>query len=126
MIRFGMHSSLWTDTWTREAAEQLIPEAKQYGIDLIEVSLLTPETIDVEHTRALFKEHGVAPSGSLCLPMEATAPHHPKEAERFLIRRWRWDTPSAATFSAASHTRPSAGAQAARRPRKNTGISSPR
>ena len=25
MIRFGMHSSLWTDTWTREAAERLLP-----------------------------------------------------------------------------------------------------
>jgi D-psicose/D-tagatose/L-ribulose 3-epimerase len=86
MIRFGMHSSLWTDNWTREAAEILVPEAKKYGLDVIEVALLTPEAIDVEHTRGLFKEHGVSPSGSLCLPMEVTAPHHPKAAEAFLTK----------------------------------------
>ena len=85
MIRFGMHASLWTDTWTNEAAERLIPEAKRHGIEVIEIALLTPEAIDVEHSRALFREHGIAPSGSLCLPMEATAPLHPKEAERFLM-----------------------------------------
>lgn len=86
MIRFGMHSSLWTDNWTREAAELLVPEAKKYGLDLIEVALLTPDAIDVDHTRALFKEHGMAPSGSLCLPMAVTAPHHPKAAEAFLMK----------------------------------------
>lgn len=86
MIRFGMHSSLWTAAWTPAAAELAIPEAAKYGIKLIEVSLLAPETVDVEHSRALFREYGVAPSGSLCLPMEATAAHHPRAAERFLLR----------------------------------------
>ena len=52
---------------------------------MIEVALLTPEAIDIEHTRALFREYGIAPSGSLCLPMEATAPLHPKKAEAFLM-----------------------------------------
>ena len=73
MIRFGMRSSLWTDTWTNEAAERLIPEAKRHGIEVIEIALLTPEAIGVEHSRALFREPGIAPSGSLCLPMEAPA-----------------------------------------------------
>jgi D-psicose/D-tagatose/L-ribulose 3-epimerase len=86
MIRIGMHSSLWTATWTRDAAERLIPEAAKYGLDVIEVSLLTPETIDVDHSVALFKEHGIAPTASLCLAMEDNAALHPERAERFLQR----------------------------------------
>src|SRR5258708_16482531 len=85
MIRFGMHSSLWSADWTPAAAEMAVPEAAKYGLQLIEVSLLNPAVVDVEHSRALFKEHKVAPSGSLCLPMEVTAPHHPKAAETFLM-----------------------------------------
>lgn len=86
MIRIGMHSSLWAAAWTPAAAELAVPEAAKYGIKLIEVSLLAPETVDVEHSRALFREHGVAPSGSLCLPMEATAALHPEAAQKFLLR----------------------------------------
>lgn len=84
MIRFGMHSSLWTSEWTRDAAELLIPEAAKYGIDVIEVALLAPETIDVDHSVALFRAHGVAPTASLCLAMEDNAALHPERAERFL------------------------------------------
>jgi D-psicose/D-tagatose/L-ribulose 3-epimerase len=80
-----MHSSLWSADWTPQAAELAVPEAARYGIDLIEVPLLNPSVVDVEHSRALFEKYGVAPSGSLCLPMEVTAPHHPKAAEAFLM-----------------------------------------
>ena len=86
MIRFGMHSSLWTANWTREAAELLIPEAAKYGLQVIEVALLAPETVDVDHSVALFKEHGVAPTASLCLAMEDNAALHPERAEPFLQR----------------------------------------
>src|SRR5579883_3035239 len=86
MIRFGMHSSLWSPDWTPAAAELAIPEAAKYGIDLIEVSLLNPDRIDVEHSRALFRQYSVAPSGSLCLPMEAAAACHPRAAEAFLMK----------------------------------------
>jgi D-psicose/D-tagatose/L-ribulose 3-epimerase len=86
MIRFGMHSSLWTASWTREAAELLIPEAARYGLEVIEMALLAPETIDVDHSVALFKAHGVAPTASLCLPMEDNAALYPDRAEKFLQR----------------------------------------
>ena len=85
MIRFGMHSSLWTASWTREAAELLIPEAARYGLQVIEIALLAPETVDVEHSVALFKKHGVAPTASLCLPMEDNAALYPDRAECFLM-----------------------------------------
>jgi D-psicose/D-tagatose/L-ribulose 3-epimerase len=85
MIRFGMHSSLWTASWTRQAAQMLIPEAAAHGLEVIEIALLAPETVDVEHSVALFKQHGVAPTASLCLPMDDNAALYPDRAERFLM-----------------------------------------
>jgi D-psicose/D-tagatose/L-ribulose 3-epimerase len=86
MIRIGMHSSLWTASWTREAAEMLIPEAARYGLKVIEIALLQPETVDVDHSLGLFREFGVEPTASLCLPMEDNAALDPARAERFLQR----------------------------------------
>ncbi len=84
--RFGMHSSLWTANWTPEAAERLVPEAKEHGLEVIEVALLAPEAIDVAHSRRLFECHGVAPTASLCLPDADNAALHPERAEAFLHR----------------------------------------
>ncbi len=86
MVRFGMHSSLWTATWTKEAAEKVIPEAARHGLDVIEVGLLAPESVDAEHSRKLFKQHKVAPTASLCLPANARAGEQPEKAEKFLHR----------------------------------------
>jgi D-psicose/D-tagatose/L-ribulose 3-epimerase len=81
-----MHSSLWTASWTREAAESILPEAAKYGIEIVEIALLTPEAIDAEHTKTLCAETGVAPTTSLCLPMEDNAALYPSRAEKFLSR----------------------------------------
>src|SRR5918994_1985075 len=86
MIRFGLHSSLWTARWTPEAVEALVPEAARHGLEVIEIALLAPETIDVEHSRKILREHGIAPTCSLGLPLEVTAPLHPGKAEAFLLR----------------------------------------
>lgn len=54
--RFGMHSSLWTAEWTKEAAERVVPMAARHGLDVIEIALLNPGTgtVDFEATiRAL-------------------------------------------------------------------------
>jgi len=86
MIRFGMHSCLWTGSWTVPAAEHLVPEAARHGLDLIEIPLLTPESIDVEHTVKLFAQHGIAPSASICLPPGDAAALYPERGERFVMR----------------------------------------
>ena len=86
MVRFGMHSSLWTARWTKDAVETLVPEAARHGLNVIEIALLAPETIDVEHSRAILAEHGIAPTCSLGLPQEVTAPLHPNKAEAYLMR----------------------------------------
>jgi len=86
MIRFGMHSCLWTGSWTVPAAEHLIPEAAKHGLDVVEIPLLTPETIDVAHTVRLFKQYGIAPSASICLPPGDVAALYPERGERFIMR----------------------------------------
>ncbi len=85
MARLGMHFSLWGPSWTREAAEAAVPEAARYGLQLIEIPLLTPASIDVGHARALLADHGVAASGSLCLPADRMAQDNPKGATEFLM-----------------------------------------
>ncbi|MEZ5825603.1 MAG: sugar phosphate isomerase/epimerase family protein [Geminicoccaceae bacterium] len=85
MVRFGMHSSLWTSSWTREAAERVVPLAASHELDVIEIALLQPEAVDVPHSRALFEKHGVAPTCSLGLPLDRTAPVHPEKAQAFLM-----------------------------------------
>ncbi len=84
-VRFGMHSSLWTAAWTREAAERVVPTAAGCGLDVIEIALLNPAAVDAAHSRALFEAHGVAPTCSLGLPFEACAPLHPDQASAFLF-----------------------------------------
>lgn len=85
MTRFGMHASLWTASWTKEAAEHLVPEAAKHGLQVIEIPLLSPETIDVAHTRQLFAAHNIAPTASLCLRDEDRAALYPERAEKFLM-----------------------------------------
>ena len=86
MVRFGMHSSLWAARWTPDAAERMIREASRHSLDVIEIALLAPETIDVEHSRSVLAAHGIAPTCSLGLPEAVTAPLYPDKAEAFLMR----------------------------------------
>ena len=53
---------------------------------MIEIALLAPETIDVEHSRSVLAAHGIAPTCSLGLPEAVTAPLYPDKAEAFLMR----------------------------------------
>ena len=86
MIRFGMHSSLWTAGWTREGAELSVREAARHGLQVVEIALLEPDKVDVAHSRELFARHGVAPTASLGLPAEVEASRHPDAARAFLMR----------------------------------------
>jgi len=85
-IRIGMHLSLWAASWTRESAELAVPECARYGLEIIEIPLLAPETIDVPHARDLLAAHKVAPSASLCLPNDKLATKDPAAARDFVLR----------------------------------------
>ena len=84
--RIGMHFSLWAATWTRESAELAVPECARYGLEVIEIPMLTPHLIDVPHARDLLAAHKVAPSGSLCLPDDTLATKEPSAARDFVLR----------------------------------------
>lgn len=83
-VRFGVHSSLWTASWNLAAAERFVPQAARHGLRVIEVALLTPETVEAERTRELLAAHGMEATASLCLPPDANAALHPERAEAFL------------------------------------------
>jgi D-psicose/D-tagatose/L-ribulose 3-epimerase len=85
MIRFGMHSSLWTGAWTQEGAELSVSEAARYGLEVIEIALLEPDKVDVQHSVDLLKQHNIAPTASLGLPIEVEASRHPDKAQAFLM-----------------------------------------
>lgn len=85
MTRLGMHFSLWSAAWTRTTAELAVPEAARYGLDVIEIPLLAPETIDIPHARDLLAAHRIAPSASLCLPPDRLATREPAAATEFLL-----------------------------------------
>jgi D-psicose/D-tagatose/L-ribulose 3-epimerase len=84
VIRFGMHSSLWTSAWTREGAETSVTECARHGLEVVEIALLEPNAVDVQHSLSLFERYGVAPTASLCLPEAIEATRHPQEAQAFL------------------------------------------
>jgi D-psicose/D-tagatose/L-ribulose 3-epimerase len=85
MIRFGMHSSLWTSAWTRDGAETSVAECARHGLEVVEIALLEPDAIDIQHSLSLFARYGVAPTASLCLPEAIEATRHPQEAQAFLM-----------------------------------------
>ena len=86
MIRFGMHSSLWTAAWTRQGAEISVKACAEHGLQVVEIGLLEPDIVDVQHSLSLFDRYGVQPTASLCLPEEAEATRYPEKATAFLSR----------------------------------------
>ena len=81
---FGAHAFIWAAEWSREGAQRVISGAAAAGLDFVEIPLLDPKTMDVEHTRALLESHGIGCSCSLGLPREFHLPFDPDGAERFL------------------------------------------
>jgi len=84
MQGFGIHSSIWTMRWTREAAEQAVAEAVRHGFDFIEIALLDPPIVDAAHSRALFDRTGIRAVCSLGLPEAAWPSRDPEAGVAFL------------------------------------------
>jgi D-psicose/D-tagatose/L-ribulose 3-epimerase len=84
MQGFGIHSSIWTMRWTREAADHAVAEAVRHGFDFIEVALLDPPMVDAAHSRALFEKAGISAVCSLGLPDHAWPSRDPDAGLAFL------------------------------------------
>jgi D-psicose/D-tagatose/L-ribulose 3-epimerase len=81
---FGAHAFIWAAEWSREGAERVVSGAAAAGLDFVEIPLLDPASMDVEHTRSLLESHGLGCSCSLGLPREVHLPSNPEGAARFL------------------------------------------
>ncbi|MCF3932423.1 sugar phosphate isomerase/epimerase [Acuticoccus sp. M5D2P5] len=81
---FGVHTSLWSHEWTREAAEKSVAEATRFGLDFIEIPLLDPDAADAPHTRALLERAGLTAICSLGLPEGAWPSRDPEAGIAFL------------------------------------------
>ena len=81
---FGAHAFIWAGDWSREGSERVISGAASAGLDFVEIPLLDPKAMDVEHTRDLLDRYSIGCSCSLGLPREVHLPFDPDGAERFL------------------------------------------
>ena len=84
MKGFGIHTSLWAHSWTREAAELSIAEAAKYKLAFVEIALLEPAKADTGHTRALLEKHEIGAVCSLGLPDDCRPTKNPDKALEFL------------------------------------------
>ena len=81
---FGVHTSLWSLDWTREAAERSVAAAAAHGVDFVEIPLLDPPAADAAHTRALLEGASMPAICSLGLPEGSWASRDPEAAVAFL------------------------------------------
>ncbi len=84
MPRLGVHTFVWAPEWDRQGAVTAIEGAAAAGVDVVEIPLLRPAEIDVEHTLELAAAHGIGLTCSLGLPADASLPDDPAGAEKFL------------------------------------------
>ncbi|WMS42390.1 sugar phosphate isomerase/epimerase [Acuticoccus sp. MNP-M23] len=84
MKGFGVHTSLWSIDWTRDAAEYAIAEAQKHPIDFIEIALLDPPSVDAPHTAALLDKAEMTAVCSLGLPEEAWPSRDPEAGIAYL------------------------------------------
>ena len=51
MEGFGVHTSMWTMSWDQEGCEHAVAKACSYEMDLLEIALLNPPSVDAAHSR---------------------------------------------------------------------------
>lgn len=66
-MQLGCHASVWTGSFDRSGMATAIAGTANAGFDLIEIPLMEPNIINVEHTRSLLHEHGLSVTASLGL-----------------------------------------------------------
>ena len=65
----GIHSFVWVGGWDREQCAEAVSKTATAGYDLIEISGMHPELIDIEHTRRCLVDANLSATVSLGLPV---------------------------------------------------------
>ena len=84
MKGLGVHTSMWTMAWDHDGAERAVAAAVEYGMDFIEIALLSPDKVDAAHSRRLLDSKGMPAVCSLGLPEGKRASTEPEAAMAFL------------------------------------------
>lgn len=67
MNELGLHAMVWVGDWSATSARTAIESTARVGYDLIEIPLLEPQEVDVQLTRQLLEDNGLAAGCSLGL-----------------------------------------------------------
>lgn len=51
MNKLGVHAFVWAKGWNHEECERAVARTAEVGFDLIELSVMDPKIVDVDHTR---------------------------------------------------------------------------
>ena len=89
MVKFGAHSFLWIDFWTKEKGNYAINKAAQAGFEFIEIPLLRPYEFDGKAHKQVLIDAGIKVVASLGLPEELHMPENPAGAKEFLFEALR-------------------------------------
>ena len=65
----GIHSFVWVGGWDRDQCSTAIANTVRAGYDLIEISGMNPEMIDIDHTRSCLRDAHLSATVSLGLPI---------------------------------------------------------
>jgi D-psicose/D-tagatose/L-ribulose 3-epimerase len=85
MIKYGAHTFVWTDEWTREKGNEAIVASSEAGFDFIEISIMKPREFDPAAHKPLLARTGLGVTTSLVLPEWAHMPQRPEEAKKYLL-----------------------------------------
>jgi D-psicose/D-tagatose/L-ribulose 3-epimerase len=66
-MKIGCHGSVWTGAFDVDGVRLAVSKTREAGFDLIEIPLMDPEGLDVETTRKVLDEYGLAATASLGL-----------------------------------------------------------
>ncbi len=68
--QMGVHALVWVGGWSESECQDAVTRSAECGYDLIEIPVLNPATINVEATRRVLDEAGIAAACSLGLSVD--------------------------------------------------------
>lgn len=63
----GLHANVWVAGWSVDEASRAIDKTAEFGFDLIEISAMAPEKMNIAHTQKKLAEAGIGVTMSLGL-----------------------------------------------------------
>lgn len=108
-MKIGIHSMVWVGEWNDDGAREAIARTAETGYDLIELTAISPSTMNIPLTAKLLEENGLGCSASLGWGPAPTSPPRTPTRSRpvatFCSRPSTSCATAAARCSAASSTR---------------------